>query len=175
MARRGHKPDYDGKTPLEDPRQELFCELFTTNTLPFYWGNGQNCYLSAYGHNKRLEKIEDLLTAPKKERGRKTIHELERAKFNILNICRSSASTLLTKPNIKARCGALLDQLAAHHIVDRELLYVIHQRRDLQSKVQAIRHHDQREARIREKLDLTHTFEPILGIDFVGMVKPKTK
>ena len=69
----------------------------------------------------------------------------------------------------------MLDQLAAHHIVDRELLYVIHQRRDLQSKVQAIRHHDQREARIREKLDLTHTFEPILGIDFVGMVKPKTK
>lgn len=173
--------DYDGTTPLPDPKQELFCTIFTTNTLPNFWGHGQHSYSFAYGHDQRVEEIQDqidklvnLTAKPKKERKGKAIAQIEREinnlQNNIISInrsCRAAAPRLLATVSIKARCGHLLDQLAIHQIVDRELVYLIQQREDNHAKMAAIQHHDRREQRIREKLDIKHEVEPIAGFIYV--------
>jgi hypothetical protein len=177
--------DYDGSTPLRDPQQELFCIIFSSNTLPKYWGNGQNSYAFAYGHSEKIDKIEEevdalqeLIGLPKKQRKGKSIAELERAinskRFKIQSIyraCAASAARLLVRGNIKIRCGALLDKLATHVIVDRELTWLIQQRDNVDIKLGAIAHHDKREQRIREKIDMSHDFAPIDGINYVRPVK----
>lgn len=167
MATKPPKAPYDGKTSLRDPEQELFCVLWTSNQTPRYFGHGQHSYAFAYGHQKRIDEIVALIKGPAKDRKKKSIKELEAEIKRIEATCRSCSTKLLIKADIKARCNFLMDQLAAHVIVDRELLYVIEQRHDLPSKVQAIRHHDQREARVREKVDVKHEFEPIKGFTYV--------
>lgn len=164
--------DYDGSTMLEDVRQELFCKIYSTNTLPKYWGNGQNSYEFAYGHTKRIEVLENLATLPPQKRKRKTLASIATEIRNIRFMCAAAAARLLVADSIKARCGWLLDQLGAYNIVDRELLYTIQQRRNLEAKVSAITHHDKREQRIREKVDIQHEFVPIKGFDYV---KPDSK
>lgn len=164
------KPEYKGDSPLPDPKQELFCELFTTNTLPFYWGNGQNSYAFAYGHYKRIDALVALIKGPARARKGKSGAACEAEKEKIQRVCASAAARLLVSVSIKLRCDFLMDKLAEHLIVDRELLYTIQQRRDLASKVQAIRHHDQRTERIREKVDIKHVFEPI---EVITIAQPK--
>lgn len=171
MSRRLPKKEYDGKTPLPDVKQELFCELFSTNTLPAFWGNGQNCYSFAYGHYKRIDALVALITGPARTHRGKSKPALEAEKKKIERLCAASAARLLVHASIKLRCDHLLDKLAAHSIVDRELLYVIQQRRDLDSKVAAIKHHDQREARIRERIDIKHDFKPIKTITIIAPVE----
>lgn len=159
--------DYDGSTPLSDPMQEFFCELFTTNTLPHFWGRAGHCYEFAYGHADKIEKLQEGINGTKKMRGGKSKLECQREIVRIQNICRSSASRLITQPKIKARNGYLLDQLATNIIVDRELVYMIQQRENFDVKMSAIQHHDKRMQRIREKVDFKHEFEPIAGFTFV--------
>lgn len=172
---------YDGTQTLDDPRQEMFCVVYTTNTLARYWGHGQNSYEFAYGYTQKIEDVNDIISgirrmmaAPKKERGGKSIAELEReieihrdTIMKMERVCRVSASRLLTRVYIKKRVAHLLDQLAAHTIVDRELLYLIQQRDDNDVKIRAIAHHDRREKRIRDSVDVKHEFEPINGIEYV--------
>lgn len=161
--RRREKKEYDGSKPLPDSKQELFCELFTTNTLPAFWSHGQNCYAFAYNHYKRIDQLNEMMIGPAKARtGKfKTAAACLKEVKRIENVCKSSAARLLTRVDIKARCGVLLDNLAAHLIVDRELLWTIQQRRNPEAKVAAIKHHDQRVGRIKERLDIKHEFDPI--------------
>lgn len=173
--------NYDGSTPLPDPKQELFCDIFTTNTLPRFWANGQHSYEFAYGYTDRIQKVEDeideirkLTLQPKSKRKGKSLaglmREIEAKKEEIKkmnNTCRACAPVLLARPSIKKRCGYLLDKLATHLIVDRELTYLIQQRDDNTVKMSAIAHHDKREQRIRERIDIKHEFEPITGFDYV--------
>lgn len=187
MARKAPKEAvvYDGSTPLTDSKQEFFCVLYTSNTTPRFFGHGQNSYAFAYGHQDRIDKlqVELPITSTTKGRGKKAkaYSAYNKALSDIKRIeatCRSNSYRLLIKDDIKARCNFLMDELAAYTIIDRELLYVIEQRHDLQSKVQAIKHHDQRESRIREKIDIKHDFKPIDGIEYViptGPVAPLKK
>lgn len=168
--------EYDGKTPLPDPKQELFCVLYTSNSTPKFFGNGKWSYAFAYGYQEGLNKLQENLpiasTLKGKGKSKKKFSDYSKAEAEIKrieNVCAACATRLLINANVKLRCNYLMDQLAAHTIVDRELLFVIEQRHDLQSKVQAIKHHDQREARIRQKVDLTHDFEPI---DTIQYMKP---
>lgn len=168
-----NKEEYDGKISLENPQQELFCILYTTNTLPVFWGNGQNCYAFSYGYDKKIDDIKTLLDGPAKNRKGKSKASLQDQIKKHQRVCASGATTLLINPDVKLRCGHLLDNLATHSIVDRELLYVIQQRKDLDIKVRAIEHHDKREQRIREKVDIKHAFEPIEGINYVVPIPTK--
>lgn len=165
--KRRTQEEYDGKTPLDHPEQELFCILYTTNTLPVFWGNGQNSYAFAYGYDKKIDDIKALLNGPAKNRKGKSKIFLSDQIQKHHNTCRVSAVRLLTNVNAKRRCGYLLDQLGTNLIVDRELVYVMQQREDLDVKMRAIEHHDKREQRIREKVDIKHAFEPIEGINYV--------
>ncbi len=168
-------PDYDGSTPLDDVRAELFCEIYTTNTLRRYWAHGEHSYEFAYGYTDKLEKIDDEIDSlkkikllPKSKRKGKSLAQIDRliedqlgqAK-KIRRVCASLASRLLTKASIRARCNNNLDNLATHIIVDRELTYLIQQRDNPQVKHAAISHYDKREQRIREKVDIKHEFEPV--------------
>lgn len=161
--RRREKSEYEGKTPLPDSKQELFCELFTTNTLPIFWSHGQNSYSFAYNHYKRIEELQSLEIGPASARkGKfKTVVACRAEIKRIENVCKSCATKLLTRADIKARCGFLLDTLASHIIVDRELLWTIQQRKHPDAKVAAIKHHDQRTQRIRDRIEIKHEFEPI--------------
>lgn len=174
MGRRRNQPaDYDGKTMLEDVKHELFCQIYTANTLPNYWGNGQNSYMFAFGHTERIDEINRKINGTSKDRKGESKIALARKIESIKNGCRAAAPKLLLMNSIKLRCNYLLDQLTQNSIVDRELAYVIQQRTDLDVKVRAIEHHDKREQRIREKVDLRHEFEPITIIEFVVAGKPK--
>lgn len=165
------KAEYDGSTPLSNPQRELFCELFTTNTLPYYWGHGQNCYSFAFGYDDRIQDIRDLIDGPSKNRKGKSKAKLIKEISKLQRTATSCAHRLLIDADIKLRCGHLMDKLAEHKIVDRELLYIIQQRVDLDVKARAIEHHDKRTARIREKIDLKHEFEPVQVITIRKPVK----
>lgn len=161
------KPEYDGSSALADPKQELFCEIYTTNTLPAFWGNGSQSYRFAYGYTERIDELHRQINGTKKDRKGLSKVAVQREIERIENVCRASAPRLLLHVAVKKRCNYLLDQTAGNLIVDRELLYVIQQRSDLEVKVRAIAHHDRREQRIREKVDIKHEFEAIHGFDYV--------
>lgn len=186
MARRTPSEGYDGSSCLEDSKQELFCTIFTTNTLPHYWGNAQNSYEFSYGHTDRIEKIEDeiealheLTVAPKKKRKGKSlagidreIKQKHREISNIRRACRASSSRLLTNANIKKRNEWLLNQLSKDVIVDGELSYLIQQRDNFHVKMSAIEHYNKKEMRIRERLDIKHHFDPVKSIRMHTAKKP---
>ncbi len=161
------KPPYDGKTPLPDPKQELFCVLYTSNTTPRFFGHGQFCYAYAYDYQKKIDEIEALLVGGAKDRKKKSKLDLEAEKKRLLATCASSGARLLISDKIKLRCNYLMDSLFTEEIMDRELVYVLQQRRDLQSKVRAWELGAKLKQRIKDKVDHTIAFEPIGKIEFV--------
>lgn len=165
--------EYNGSTPLADPKQEFFCELFTTNTLPAFWGNGGQCYAFAYGFNERINELKAGINGTKKMRGGKSKVDCAREIEKIENTVRSAASRLLTNVNVKLRNGYLLDHLASITITDRELVFMIQQRENFEMKMEAIKHHDKRVGRMKEQMDIKHQFEPITGINFLAPAKKK--
>lgn len=167
------KPDYDGKTPLPDPKQELFCVLYTSNTTPRFFGHGQFSYAFAYDYQKKIDEIDALLVGSAKARGKKTKPMLEMEKKKILNVCGSSATRLLINVRISARCNFLMDSLFTDEIMDRELVYVLQQRRDLPSKMVAWTSAAKLKQRIRDKVDIKHEFAPIEGFNYVKPEKTK--
>lgn len=90
-------------------------------------------------------------------------------------MCRASATRLLIRVNIKARCNFLMDSLFTEEIMDRELVYVIQQRHDLQSKVRAWEMAAKLKQRIQDKLLHKVEFDPISGINFVLPEKKTAK
>lgn len=166
---------YDGSTPLKDPKHEFFCELFTTNTLPNFWGNGSECYSFAFNFAERITELRAGIDGTKKMRKGKSKVDCLREIDKIHATTRACASRLLTNANVKLRTGYLLDKLAETVCVDRELTYLIHQRTDHETKMAAIQHYDKRMQRIREKVDIKHEFEPIDGFTYVKPEIQKSK
>lgn len=161
------KPVYDGSIPLPDVKQELFCTIYTCNTTPRFFGHGQFSYAFAYGHQQRIDDIEALIAGPAKDRKKKSILELESEKKKILAMCGAHGSRLLISEKVRLRCNYLMDKMFTDEIMDRELVYVLQQRRDLPSKMVAWNSAAKLRQRIREKVDVAHTFEPISGINYV--------
>lgn len=178
--------EYDGSTPLPEPKEELFCSLFNTNSLTHFWANGQNSYEFAYGYTERIEKLEDkietaqeLAVLPKKQRKGKSIAGLEREikalKESIRKMrrdCARAANRVLMRPHVKLRSGFMLNALAKDLIVDQELSYLIQQRENLQVKQGAIAHYDKKMQRITDRLDVKHHFDPVKAIRMNAAKKP---
>lgn len=169
---------YDGSTSLPNVRQELFCQLYASNSTPRFFGNGVQCYIFAYAYEEKLGQLKiDLIGAPnttlkKLKNSIPTKYEAIKKKIlSIQNTCRAEASRLLTEPNILARCNFLMDQLISDKVVDRELAYVIQQRDDLSSKTSAITHYDKKRGRLIERREDTVKFEPITGVEFIMPTK----
>lgn len=168
MGKKEKAPEVPGSKPLKDPKRELFCYLISSNSGRQFFGNAQNCYAEVYGKQDRLDEIavelkgmttnrysrlkeedeEDddfWLDDPKKEKTRK---ELLGEAEKIKRVCRTLGSRLLTKVDVKARCGFLLDSYISHQTVDRERAKVIVQDHDLQSKMRGIESYDKLYKRI---------------------------
>jgi len=121
---------------LNNPNQELFCQLYASNKE--FFGNGVASYVEAYHIN--LQKKGAYASA------------------------RSSASDLLTNPNILKRIDELMEIYINNQVVDKELAFVILQKADLSSKVAAIREYNKLKQRIIEKIE--HSGE--LAIDLIN-------
>lgn len=169
MARRRKKlpADYDGSTPLPDPKHEFFCELYTASLTTFY-GHGQNSYAFAFGHSKIIDQLRVQLVGATDTVGRgkekKAISEYNYIRRKILskeNTCKSCATELLTRPYIRARIDWSLDQAADDKIMDKEAMRVVQQMHNLDAKMRAIERFDKIRGRIREKIDIKHEFDPI--------------
>ncbi len=170
--------NFDASKPLDDIRYELFCIVYTTNTLPRYWAHGSNSYEFAFGYtavidhvNEEIDALMTLQASPKKERGGKSLASIKRSlqKKNkeiesMRKSCAGAGSRLLIKKAVRLRINHLVDELAQNITTDRELTYMIMQREDLGAKMAAIIHYDRREQRIREKMDIKHTFDPVKTI-----------
>lgn len=174
--------EYDGSTRLPDLKQELFCELYTSNSTPRFFGHGQNCYTFAYGFQDRLDDLAQKIIGADTRRGRGKNRKIltpadviEREIKKIEATCRTSGARLLTYANISARCNYLMDKLIEDRIVDRELAFVIQQRGDLSSKTQAIVHYDKKKGRLVERQESIIKFDPITAIEFVMPEKPAKK
>ena len=154
MGRRGAPKDYDPSKPLPDPRHELFCVLYTSHTTPNFFGNGQNSYAFAYGHQKKLDELRATLETARAPQRRESMKKIK----SIEAVCRSGATEALIRPYMEKRCDWLMDQMFTAEFMDRELLFVIKQRRDLQSKVRAWEQAAKLKQRISEKVDIKHTF-----------------
>lgn len=160
-------------------RQEFFTELYTASFTTFY-GHGQNSYAFAYGHNKRIEALQiaqiGASTVIGRGRNKKAISDYDKTRQQIKRIeatCKSQATNLLTRPYIVARVNYRLDEAAEDKIFDREAMRVVQQMHNLDAKMRAIERFDKIRGRIKDKVDIKHTFEPIEGFTYVMPEKKK--
>lgn len=130
----------DGELP--NPKQELFCWLYAGYHNADLFGNGTRCYMQAYGYIDEIAKINrkiDDLRATRPEGYTVMVDRYDARIKSMRNIAAVGAHTFLIKPNIRARVDYLVDQYIGNDYTDRELQFVIMQRKDLNSKVAAIR------------------------------------
>lgn len=165
--------NYDGKTPLPDQKQELFCELYTTSFSPFF-GHGQNCYAFVYGIQKKIDdlnvKIIGADTRFGRGENRKVLSEYaaySKKVQSMKNVCRATSSRLLTNVNIRKRIDHFVDLQIDDKIFDREAMRVVQQNFDLDVKMRAIERFDKIRGRIVAKVDLKHEFTPIESVKYV--------
>lgn len=124
------------------PEQELFCQLYVGNHDRDLFGHGTKCYMQAYGHNQRIEEMQDQIHVLEQERERGYTAEVKSLESDIKRAeksARSRASQLLALVSIRGRIDELMDSMISEEFYDREMLYVATQRFDLASKVAAMR------------------------------------
>ena len=137
-TKRGTKGSKGKKLNL---KEELFCQLYAGGKVPELFGNATQCYMHAYKKHDDIDKIDkqiDKVRSDGKLGYEKEVHRLESKKKSVYNVSRTNAWRLLTNADISSRCDELMDQHINDHVVDRELQYVITQRKDLSSKVRAV-------------------------------------
>lgn len=117
-------------------QQKRFCELYAYSTLR---GNGVQCYLEAYDTDK-----DNPIT---------------------YGSAKSSASTLLTNPNILSYIRELYEEVDLNDtVVDNELAFLIKQNADFGSKLGAIKEYNALKSRVKNKLDLTTNGKDLSGV-----------
>lgn len=108
-----------------NPRQEKFARLYATDQE--FFGDGVQSYLKVY--------------------------DIDKSKKNWYLTACSAASQLLSNIKVCRRISELLtDQGLNNQHVDKQLLFVVTQFRDIPSKVQAIREYNKLKNRITEKV-----------------------
>jgi len=111
-----------------NPNQELFCQLYATDTE--FFGNGLQSYVKAY--------------------------KPDMSKPNWNQTARSVASEILTNPHVIARINDLLTEGGLNdQNVDKQLSFLITQHADFNAKMGAIREYNKLKQRITEKIDHT--------------------
>lgn len=117
-------------------QQELFCQYYTSPTE--FYGNGVHSYLAAYG--------------------------LDTANISHYNTAKSAACGLLVKPHVLKRIDSLMEEKGFNdQNADKQLLFLMSQHSDFNSKLGAIREYNKIKGRITQKID--HTLNnPVTGI-----------
>jgi len=110
-----------------NPKQKLFCKLYATSNE--FFGNGVKSYIKAYNPN--------------------------RSKPNWYKTAKTDASRLLTNANLCSYIGELLDSSGLNDaFVDKQILFLITQYSDYNSKIKAIQEYNKIKRRITETVEL---------------------
>jgi len=124
------KEEVEGVIEPDDrllPQMKMFCELYATDRE--FFGNGVESYIEAY----------DVDTSKK-------------GYYKTACVC---ASKLLSKAKIYNYINKLLEEGGLNNtFVDKQLLFVISQHKELSSKVKAIQEYNKLKQRITEKIDV---------------------
>lgn len=123
-----------------NPKQELFCKLYATETE--FFGNGVQSYIEAY--------------------------EPDQTKPNWYKSACSSASRMLSNVKLVTRINEILEQTGLNDtFIDKQLSFLITQHADFTNKLGAIKEYNKLKQRIVDKKDITSGGKPIEAI--VGM------
>lgn len=144
------KQKYNPQEESMNPVHELFARAYAGYGDPDAIGNKTKSYIFA---NKLEDRHAELLTA-KQAYKTNAIEELRKFENN----CAAQGLKLFRKSHIQRRINELLDNMFddMKH-VDRELAYVITQRRDLPSKAQGIKEYN----RIKDRIKKTEATESV--------------
>ena len=152
----GKRPQYE----LLNVKQELFCQFYAVNEETF--GNATLSYALAYDiittFEGVLENRERYPTVMAAGPFNLEIIARRQAKANYQNAA-ASAHRLLNNAKITRRMNFLMDKFFTDEVLDRELSYVVRQRRDLGSKTRAISEANKLKQRIEEKSRVVHEFD----------------
>lgn len=123
------------KTPIDlNPKQELFCSLYATETE--FFGNGVQSYIEAYDPDQ---------TRPNW--------------YKSACVC---ASQLLSNIKVIARINQILEETGLNDaFVDKQLSFLMTQHADFTNKLGAIKEYNKLKQRITEKQDITSGGKPI--------------
>lgn len=111
-----------------NPKQELFCELYTSQQE--FFGNWVQSYLEVFN--------------------------IDRGKSNWYKTACVNASRLLSNAKVYNRINELLEEQGLNdQFVDKQLLFLISQQDDKTNKLSAIKEYNKLKARITEKLDVS--------------------
>lgn len=130
--------------------QEMFCQFYVINKETRF--NATWSYAYAFGIDLEWadnEEIRDLTT-------RKVIKRSERKRLE--SICASTASVLLRNLKIQDRVTELLNSLKKDHIVDGEMMKLIIQDHDWDSKIAMIKEYNKLMKRITDKVEHSGSF-----------------
>ena len=136
------------------PPQEAFCRYF----IGVDFNNGTRAYARAYGYENELSEYDDLnelSETKRRELGKQERFEELQLKYNNW---RAAAPRLLTLVSVERRVNELLLETFDENKVDAEHAWVIKQKRDLPSKIAAIREFNKLKGRITDKVKVTNTF-----------------
>lgn len=126
------------------PRQELFCQLYTSSTE--FYGNGTEAYLEVY--------------------------DIDTSKPNHRETAAACAAKLLTNNNILQRIDELLEEEGLNdQYVDKQLLHLIRQDADYFNKLGAIKEYNKLKQRITEKMHLDATVGVVNIVAYAPPVK----
>lgn len=129
---------------LDSARQELFCQLYSTDRE--FFANGVQSYLEVY--------------------------DIDRSKPNWYKTACVCASKLLSNAKVYNRINELLDANGLNDaFVDKQLLFLVSQQADLTAKGAAIREYNKLKKRITDKLDLTSDGLPVQVIKYRDVKK----
>lgn len=134
------KKEFDPAVPLDNPKWELFCQIFAGQGSRTYFNNATSCYLYVFGGQEKIDNIEKkllLLTTLAKDRS--ATNKLKAEKHSISKSAQTASSRLLSNVMVKGRCNWLLDNLFPSGELDREMIRVMEQWFDVPSKVAAYR------------------------------------
>jgi hypothetical protein len=112
---------------ISNPKQEMFCQLFSGNVSGEFTGSGLHSYREAFSFDITTKKG---------------------------NACaRASASTLLKNPKIYKRINHLIQIELSEMTSDSQLSLCIMQCDDMKVKIAAIKHYDDIQGRITKKIE----------------------
>lgn len=119
----------NGKTSDKlNPKQELFCKLYSSNRE--FFGNGVETYLEVY--------------------------DIDKTKPNWYKTACAGASRELSNVKVYTRINELLEEQGLNDgFVDKQLLFLISQQSDFTNKISAIKEYNKLRQRITEKIDHT--------------------
>jgi len=156
MAKRNKQKAEPGAEALKNPKWELFTHLYSGHHNSQLFGNGTQCYSLAFGYTERIVKAQEIIEDLniKREAGYTVkVKAQEAAIRRMKNTCAVEAARILINPKIRTRCDWLLRSTISTDFSDQELQYVIAQRHDLTSKVQAIKEHNRVKQRVSDKIE----------------------